>query len=152
VDIGSSYLPGELIAAYLYAQLETEAAIRTRRLSVFDAYMEAFEPVAERHDICLPKTPPHCTGNGHMFYFLMKDMNARSHFIKEMKQRNIITPFHYVPLHSAPAGRKYGHTPCALPVTDRISETLVRLPMFFDLGSDIETVISTAMEILEARQ
>lgn len=152
VDIGSSYLPGEIIAAYLYAQLETETAIRTRRLSVFDAYMEAFEPLVGRNDIQLPKTPPHCTGNGHMFYFLMKDLEERSAFIGEMKSRGITTPFHYVPLHSAPAGREFGHTPGPMPVTDRISETLVRLPMFFDLGADIETVISTATEILDTRQ
>lgn len=151
VDVGSSYLPGELIAAYLFAQLETETAIRARRLSIFDAYMEAFAPLADRFDVRLPIIPPHCTGNGHMFYFLMKDLEARGDFIREMKARGITTPFHYVPLHSAPAGRKFGRTPGPMPVTDRISETLVRLPMFFDLGSDIETVISTVTEILEAR-
>ena len=151
VDIGSSYLPGELIAAYLYAQLEVETTIRTRRLAFFDAYMEAFEPVAEYYEITLPKVPPHCTGNGHMFYVLMPDLEARGTFVRSMKDRGIIAPFHYVPLHSAPAGRKYGHTPGEMSVTDRISETLVRLPMFFDLGSDIETVIGTAFEILDAR-
>ncbi|MEP1202186.1 dTDP-4-amino-4,6-dideoxygalactose transaminase [Tateyamaria sp.] len=152
VDVGSSYLPGELIAAYLFAQLEVEGAIRARRLSVFDAYMEAFEPLAEGFGVTLPKIPPHCTGNGHMFYFLMKDIEARTHFIQAMKQGGITTPFHYVPLHSAPAGRKYGHTPGPMPVTDRISDTLVRLPMFFDLGSDVEAVISTASEILDTPQ
>lgn len=85
-----------------------------------------------------------------MFYFLMPNLEARSHFIRAMKDEGIITPFHYVPLHSAPAGRQYGHTPGPMPVTDRISETLVRLPMFFDLGSDIETVIGTATNILDA--
>lgn len=148
VDIGSSYLPGELIAAYLYAQLEVEAAIRTRRMSVFDAYMEAFAPLAESNEVRLPMIPPHCTGNGHMFYLLMKDAEARDGFIREMKHRGIATPFHYVPLHSSPAGLRYGRTPGAMPVTDRISETLVRLPMYFDLGADIESVIHEAGDVL----
>lgn len=151
VDMGSSYLPGELIAAYLYAQLEMETAIRTRRLSIFDAYQEAFEPLADQFGIGLPKIPPNCAGNGHMFYLLMPDLEARSHFISEMKRRGIITPFHYVPLHSSPAGREFGHTPGPMPVTDRISETLVRLPMFFDLGTNIETVIAAATDILDTR-
>lgn len=150
VEIGSSYLPGELIAAYLYAQLEVEETIRRRRLSVFDSYMEAFEPLAADGKVTLPKLPPHCTGNGHMFYFLMPDLDSRTAFIRAMKEKGIGTPFHYVPLHSAPAGLRYGHTPGEMTVTDRISETLVRLPMYFDLGSDIETVISVANDILEA--
>lgn len=149
VDLGSSYLPGELIAAYLFAQLESESAIRTRRLSVFDAYQEAFQPLAEGNRVGLPKVPPHCTGNGHMFYLLMEDLEARNAFIARMKEQNVATPFHYVPLHSAPAGRRFGHTPGRMDVTDRISDTLVRLPMYFDLGSDIETVIEAAFRALE---
>lgn len=149
VDVGSSYLPGELIAAYLYAQLEVENMIRTRRLSVFDAYMEAFDACASKFGIALPRIPAHCTGNGHMFYVLMQDLETRTRFIAHMKKRGITTPFHYVPLHSAPAGRRFGHTPGPMTVTDRISETLVRLPMFFDLGADVEEVIGTATDILE---
>ena len=149
VDIGSSFLPGELIAAYLAAQLDVEPAIRARRLSVYDAYTEAFSDLEDRGLVTLPKALPDCDGNGHMFYFLMKSQNARQHFIQEMKARGIGTPFHYVPLHSAPAGRRYGRTHGSLTVTDQVSETLVRLPMFYDLGSDIETVISAATEVLE---
>lgn len=149
MDIGSSYLPGELIAAYLFAQLESEAAIRTRRLSVFDAYGEAFEPLAAKGLVQLPKTPPDCTGNGHMFYFLLEDLEARSRFISSMKEQGIVTPFHYIPLHSAPGGLKYGRSHGSMKVTDRISETLVRLPMYFDLGSDVEAVIETAFQVLD---
>lgn len=148
VDLGSSYLPGELIAAYLLAQLESEAAIRVRRLAVFDAYAEAFAPLARKGVVELPRIPADCTGNGHMFYFLFPDLAARSRFIAGMKERGIVTPFHYVPLHNAPAGLKYGRSHGTLPVTERISETLVRLPMYFDLGSDIEAVIETAYEVL----
>lgn len=148
VDVGSSFLPGELIAAYLYAQLEAEAAVRTRRLSVFDAYLAAFEPVAETAGVTLPKVPEHCTGNGHMFYLLMPSLEARSDFIAKMRANGIIAPFHYVPLHSAPAGRRFGRTEGDLAVTNRVSETLVRLPMYFDLGTDIEDVIDVALAVL----
>lgn len=149
VDIGSSYLPGELIAAFLLAQIETQDAICKRRLSVFDAYYEAFQEVAEARQISLPKQPPHCVGNGHMFYFLMDSVSSRTKFITQMKEKGVMTPFHYVPLHSAPAGIRYGRTFGDLSVTNRVSETLVRLPMFFDLGSDVETVIEFALTALE---
>lgn len=149
VDVGSSYLPGELIAAFLLAQIETQEFIRTRRLSVFETYFEAFEKLAEQRQIGMPKTPPHCEGNGHMFYLLMDSLNARTKFIEYMKRHGIVTPFHYVPLHSSPGGRKYGRTSGDLSVTDRISDTLVRLPMFFDLGSDVEAVIEVVSEALE---
>lgn len=148
VDIGSSYLPGELIAAYLCAQLEVEPAIRTRRLSVYDTYREAFEPLSARERARLPEAPPGCTGNGHMFYLILPDLAARTAFIAGMKARGITTPFHYVPLHSAPAGLTYGRAQGGMGVTDRISETLVRLPMYFDLGSEVETVIEAAWDIL----
>ncbi|MCQ0090480.1 dTDP-4-amino-4,6-dideoxygalactose transaminase [Roseovarius sp. M141] len=148
VDVGSSYLPGELIAAYLYGQLEAEPAIRTRRLAVFDAYMDALTPLVATNKVTLPYTPLNCTGNGHMFYLLLDSLESRSAFIAEMKAHNIITPFHYVPLHSAPAGKRFGRAHGDLPVTQRISETLVRLPMYFDLGSDIETVIDVALNVL----
>ncbi|MEW9920364.1 dTDP-4-amino-4,6-dideoxygalactose transaminase [Marimonas sp. MJW-29] len=149
VDAGSSYLPGELIAAFLLAQIETQDAIRKRRLSVFDTYFEAFEILAEERQITIPKTPPNCVGNGHMFYLLMDSLGTRTEFIKFMKQRGVITPFHYVPLHSSPAGQRFGRKSGDLSVTDRISATLVRLPMFFDLGGDVETVIEIATEALK---
>ena len=151
VDAGSSYLPGELIAAFLLAQLETQEAIRTRRLAVFETYFEAFETLAEQRQIAMPKTPPNCEGNGHMFYLLMDSLSARTEFIRFMKEHGIITPFHYVPLHSSPGGQKFARISGDLSVTNRVSETLVRLPMFFDLGSDIETVIEIATKALENR-
>lgn len=151
VDVGSSYLPGELIAAFLFAQIEKQEAIRRRRLSVFDTYFEAFETLAQDRQIGMPKLPPDCEGNGHMFYLLMDSLSARTAFIDFMKRHNVVTPFHYVPLHSSPGGRKFGRTSEDLSVTDRVSETLVRLPMFFDLGSDVETVIEIVIKALENR-
>ncbi|MGJ8590039.1 MAG: dTDP-4-amino-4,6-dideoxygalactose transaminase [Yoonia sp.] len=149
VDIGSSYLPGELIAAFLYAQLEAEAMIRTRRLAVFDTYREAFEPLAECGRIGLPKIPAHTTGNGHMFYLLLPDLAARKRFIAAMSAEGVNTPFHYVPLHSSAGGRRFGKVTSELPVTDQIADTLVRLPMFFDLGSEIEAIIAIASRVLK---
>jgi dTDP-4-amino-4,6-dideoxygalactose transaminase len=148
VDLGSSYLPGELISSYLYAQLEVADMIRTRRLSIYDRYVEAMAPIAAEAGIGLPKTPPHTTGNGHMFYLLMPDLAARTAFIAHMKACGIGTPFHYVPLHNSPAGRKFSRVAGPMDVTTRISETLVRLPMFFDLGSEVEAVIDAALDHL----
>lgn len=144
VDIGSSYLPGELMASYLYAQLESESSIRCRRLSIFDRYKEAFIPLAEAGRVTLPEVMPNCTGNGHMFYFQMSDVTDRSRFIAHMKKRGIGTPFHYVPLHAAPAGHRFGRTSGSMHVTQKAANTLVRLPMFYDLGVQVETVIDVA--------
>jgi len=141
VDVGSSYLPGELIASYLYAQLEVEQTILQRRLSIFNRYCEAFESIAKAGLAGLPFTPPETTGNGHMFYLMMPDRAARDRFIDAMRSNDITTPFHYVPLHSAPAGQRYGRVEGSMLNTVRISDCLVRLPMYFDLGSDIEEVI-----------
>lgn len=148
-DIGSSYLPGELIASFLFAQLEAADAILARRLSIFDRYTEAFADIAAHANIGLPKQPPHTVGNGHMYYLLMPDLMTRTVFIEHMKQCGIVTPFHYVPLHTSPAGKTLGRAHGPMDVTLRVSETLVRLPMFFDLGSEVETVVDAVMAFLD---
>lgn len=150
VDIGSSYLPGEVIAAFLCAQLEVEERIRNERLALFDAYCSVFAPVAQALSIELPKIPPGCVGNGHMFYLIMQSGEARDQFIKQMNAKGITTPFHYVPLHSAPAGRRFGRVSGDLPVTDAIAARLVRLPMFFELGRDMDCVITAVEDTLRA--
>lgn len=146
VDVGSSFLPGELIASYLLAQLEMMELINARRLALFDRYMEAFLPLAEAGRLGVVRQPRDTTGNGHMFYLLLKDLEDRTAFIQHMRAREIITPFHYVPLHSAPGGQRFGRVEGPMNVTQEISETLVRLPMFFELGSQIEDVIDSAMD------
>lgn len=151
MDVGSSYLPGELIAAYLFAQLQNEPDIRQRRRAMFEAYFEAFSPLAREGRVALPVAPDGCEGNGHMFYLRMESLGVRSAFIAEMKARGVTTPFHYVPLHSAPAGLKFGRSHGSMAVTDHVSSTLVRLPMFYDLGKDIETVIGVAHDVLGRR-
>ncbi|MEM6661815.1 MAG: dTDP-4-amino-4,6-dideoxygalactose transaminase [Pseudomonadota bacterium] len=148
VDIGSSFLPGELIASFLYAQLEMLDFVNARRVSMFERYMEAFSDLAAAGRVSLPSCPNEYVGNGHLFYLLLHDSTDRDGFIQTMRACGIVTPFHYVPLHSAPAGLAHGKTPEALPVTDDISARLVRLPLFFDLGISIERVITEARAIL----
>lgn len=146
VDLGSSFLPGELIASYLLAQLEMMELINARRIAFFDRYMEAFSPLAATGRLNVVKQPSYATGNGHMFYLLLRNPEDRSRFIEHMRANGIITPFHYVPLHSAPAGQRFGRVEGPMDVTDQTSDILVRLPMFFELGSRIEEVIDTALE------
>lgn len=141
VDIGSSFLPGEMTAAFLYGQLEQSDKVINTRKKLFDYYFDAFIELEAGGRAALPKTPPNTTGNGHMFYLLMRNQDSRDAFIAYTREMGIITPFHYVPLHSAPAGLRYGRREGDLSVTDSISSRLVRLPMFFTLGNDVETVI-----------
>lgn len=149
VDIGSSFLPGELIACYLLAQLEMAEEINKRRLTSFNRYLKAFESLAQQGRITRPQWSPDVQGNGHMFYLLMQGIKDRESFIAHMKAHHITTPFHYVPLHSAPAGKRYGRAHGSMQVTDDIAERLVRLPMFFELGADIETVIDVALRFFK---
>ena len=151
VDVGSSFLPGELIAAFLYAQLMKENKIFDRRLSMWQAYDDALRPLSSKYDFECPKPVADTIHNGHMYYLLLPDLEKRQAFIAGMKSKGVYTPFHYVPLHSAPAGQRYGSTPSAMSVTDKISSTLVRLPIFYSLEEQdrvIEAVIETIETIL----
>jgi len=148
VDLGSSFLPGELTASFLYAQLESANQINTRRLALYDRYMHAFAGHEQRGRVRRPVCPNYCAGNGHMFYLLMNDIDDRDAFIRHMKSHDIITPFHYVPLHSAPAGKRFGRSDGELRVTDDISARLVRLPMYYELDRKVETVIDAATSFL----
>lgn len=149
VDVGSSYLPGELIAAFLYGQLEAFDAVIGLRLEYFATYLEALQPLFDAGRCEPPRVPADCVGNGHMFYMLMPDLAARTAFIAHMKDHGIITPFHYVPLHSSPAGSKYARTSGSLAATDDISDRLVRLPLFYGLENDIDRVIETTLAFFD---
>ncbi len=149
VDMGSSFLPGELISSYMCAQLETADVINTRRLAVCNHYRDVFTDLEQQGRVQLPRHANMVTGNGHMFYLIMRDLADRTAFIAHMKAAEIITPFHYVPLHSAPAGKAYGRAHGDMTVTNDISDTLVRLPMYFDLGANIEHVLSAALDYFE---
>ncbi len=137
VDFGDSYLPSELNAAYLWAQLERADEINEDRLRSWRRYYEALMPLADAGRIALPTVPEGCVHNGHMFYIKCRDLDERSRLIAFLKERGILSVFHYVPLHSAPAGRKYGRFDGVDAFTSRESERLLRLPMFYKL-SDTE--------------
>ena len=135
-NYGSSYLPSDMNAAYLYAQLEQAEKINRVRLARWQQYYEALTPLQEAGKIELPYIPENCVQNGHMFYIKCKDLEERTRFIEFMKEHDILTVFHYVPLHSAPAGLKFGRFHGEDRYTTKESERLVRLPMFYDLTTE----------------
>jgi len=143
VNFGSSYLPSDMNAAYLYAQLELADEINDKRLADWDNYYNAFKELENEGKIELPYIPEECGQNGHMFYFKCKTLEERTRFIQYMKDNDILTVFHYVPLHSAPAGIKFGRFSGEDKYTTTESERLVRLPMYYGLTKkDQEYIIS----------
>ncbi|WP_295075863.1 dTDP-4-amino-4,6-dideoxygalactose transaminase [Tabrizicola sp.] len=153
VDLGSSMLPGELIAAFLAGQLDMAEAIRARRLAIYDRYCAGFADLEDVDRVRMPHVPQGVSGNGHMFYLLLRDIEDRDAFIAHMRAGGVVTPFHYVPLHSAPAGLRYGRADGPLPVTDDTSARLARLPMFWALEDDgVDEIIALARDYLFVRQ
>jgi len=137
VDIGSSFLPSELVGAFLWAQLEHAGGINARRMKLCAAYRAGLDALARRGVLALPQPePPGVKGNGHLFYILLKDLATRSALIAYLKARGIHSVFHYVPLHFSPAGRRYGRTAGPLPVTDDIAGRLLRLPLYYGLTEE----------------
>ena len=142
VEAGSSYLPSELNAAYLWAQLEQSQRILDDRMKTWNAYYNGLKDLASDGKIELPYIPKECTHNAHMFYIKLRDLEERTKFIKYMKENEIGCVFHYIPLHSAPAGRKYGRFVGEDQYTTKESERLVRLPLYYNIDErDIERVI-----------
>lgn len=141
VDAGSSYLPGELIAAFLSAQLEEAEEITRRRVAIWDAYHQWAEPFEQRGIIRRPVVPAHCTRNAHMYYLLLPDVDLRDAFIQNLKSHGVGAVFHYVPLHSSPAGRRYGRASGELHVTDDVSQRLVRLPLWVGLEEHLDELM-----------
>lgn len=149
VDIGSSYLPSDVIAAYLYSMLHISNNIQEKRLEIWNRYNDEFEEFEKRGIVRRPIIPNECTNNGHMFYLLFNDLDTRTRFIKYLKENEITSVFHYIPLHSAPAGLKYGRYVGDMKVTNKVSDTLVRLPMYYDLSDkELEKVISLSKRFL----
>lgn len=142
VDFGDSYLPSELNAAYLWAQLEQADVINENRLATWNAYDEAFAPLKAQGKLELPVIPEDCVHNAHMYYLKLKNLQERTAFINYMKENDVHTVFHYVPLHSAPAGLKFGRFAGEDVYTTKESERLVRLPLYYGLAQeDLEKVI-----------
>lgn len=136
MNFGSSYLPSDMNAAYLYTQFEIADEINQVRLARWEQYRELLTPLAEAGKIELPFIPKHCQHNGHMFYIKTKDLEERKALIDFMKANDILTVFHYVPLHSAPAGLKFGRFHGEDRFTTKESERLLRLPMFYQLSAE----------------
>lgn len=136
VDLGSSYLPSDLLAAFLYAQLERREEIQARRERIWVAYATELADWCEANGVRMPVVPPHCDQAYHMFYLLLPGFAARQGLIAHLKQRNISAVFHYLPLHTSEMGMKYGYREGDFPVTEDVSDRLVRLPMFNSMTDD----------------
>mgnify|MGYP004475208843 FL=1 len=152
VDFGDSYLQSDLNAAYLWAQLERADEINNNRLATWNAYYDAFRPLAEKGIIKLPTIPEGCVHNAHMFYLKTKNLETRQAYIEFMKENDILCVFHYVPLHSAPAGIKFGRFDGTDKYTTLESDRLVRLPMYYNMDNkDLEKVIDKTLEFFGDR-
>ncbi len=134
VDVGSSYVPSDLLAAFLYAQLEQASCIQHARRAIWNRYQRELADWATHHDIRLAEIPGDCEQAYHMFYLLLPTLEDRQAFIEHLRQRGILAVFHYVPLHLAPMGQKFGGRRGDCPVVEALSDRLVRLPFYFDLS------------------
>jgi dTDP-4-amino-4,6-dideoxygalactose transaminase len=149
VDLGSSYLPSELIAAFLAAQLAEADQITSQRLAIWDRYHRWAAPLEAAGLLRRPVIPADCTHNAHMYFLLLHGLEARTRFIEAMKAADIGTVFHYIPLHSSPGGRRYGRTSGTLAHTDAASDGLVRLPLWIGLENHQDQVMEAAQRALE---
>ena len=139
---GSSYLPSDVLAAILYGQLERFEEIQGKRISIWNRYNNALKKYADENLITLPYIPDYATNNAHMYYIILHSEKDRSEFINFMKQNEIATPFHYIPLHLSNVGLKYGYKKGDLPVTEEYADRLVRLPLYADMtDEEVENII-----------
>ena len=149
VDVGSSFLPSEITAAFLSAQMEQADEIGQSRLEVWARYHQAFADLEAERRLRRPVVPHECTHNAHLYYVLLPTRRARDAALERLNARGINAIFHYVPLHSSPAGRRYGRTAGALPVTDDVSGRLLRLPLWAKMpGEAVARVIAAIREVL----
>jgi len=150
-EVGSSYLPSELIAAFLRAQLEKAESITRDRLASWNRYHEAFRDLESRELLRRPVIPADCEHNAHMYYVLLADSIDRQSVLSTLKQEGISSVFHYVPLHSSPGGQRYGRTHGNLDVTNRQSERLLRLPLWVGMTPEQQShVVERVIQIIES--
>jgi dTDP-4-amino-4,6-dideoxygalactose transaminase len=147
VDIGSSYLPSDLLAAFLFAQLEERDQIQRKRKSIWDRYASNLEDWAKTNDVQLPFIPAHCEQTYHIFYMILPDLTSRNNLIKHLKSKGILSVFHYVPLHLSPMGQKYGYQEGDLPNTESISDRLLRLPFYNQMNYEDQTQVIEAIQM-----
>lgn len=151
VDFGDSYLPSDINAAYLWAQLEEADKINNNRLLTWNTYREAFKPYADAGKIMLPHIPEGCVHNAHMFYIKFQNLDIRQKYIRFMKENGILCVFHYVPLHSSPAGMKFGRFDGMDQYTTAESDRLVRLPIYYNIDlDDVKQVIRKTIEFIDS--
>lgn len=136
MDVGSSYLPSEIVAAFLFAQFEHADRLAAERMALWTQYHEGLAALEQRGSLRRPVVPPQCGHNGHLYAIRVADLAERTALIAHLKARGIQAPFHYVPLHDSPAGRRFGRPVGALPVTVREAERLLRLPLWYGMGED----------------
>jgi dTDP-4-amino-4,6-dideoxygalactose transaminase len=147
VDVGSSYLPSDLLAAILYAQLEQRDLVQERRRRVWERYHSGLAAWAGENGVTLPTPPSYCEHPSHMFQILLPTPEARTRLIDHLLRQGILAVFHYLPLHLSPMGERFGGKPGDCPVTEDVSARLLRLPMFSELGvADQDQVMATVME------
>ena len=149
VDLGSSFLPSELTAAFLLAQLEQAEAVNQRRIECWERYFAAFAPLAERGLVQLPSVPGDVQHNGHLFHLIVADAATRDRLISHMRAWDITAPFHYVPLHDSPAGRRLGRVAGNLDWTKEVSSRLIRLPIYNNIGAARERVIEAVFAFFD---
>ncbi|MBD2230192.1 dTDP-4-amino-4,6-dideoxygalactose transaminase [Phormidium tenue] len=149
VDIGSSYLPSDILAAFLWSQLQHADTITQHRLDIWNRYHHAFERLETDQKVQRPLIPQSCQHNAHIYYLLVNSLETRSKILANLKRHGVQATFHYVPLHSAPAGRKYGRQSGELIVTEDICDRIVRLPLFADLTfEEADFIISIVQQSL----
>jgi dTDP-4-amino-4,6-dideoxygalactose transaminase len=149
VDLGSSFLPSELVAAYLLAQLEQAESVNQERIGVWERYFAAFAPLEQRGLVTLPRIPADVQHNGHLFHLILNTADARNELISHMRERGITAPFHYVPLHDSPAGHRLGRVSGDLSWTTDVSLRLIRLPIYNSIDASRERVIDAVFEFFE---
>lgn len=147
VDIGSSYLPSDILAAFLYAQLEAREEIQEKRRKIWEYYNQNLSDWAEANNVRLPMVPSHCDQSYHMFYLLLPTLEQRQALIDHLKSQSILSVFHYLPLHLSDMGKEFGGKEGDCPVTENVSDRLLRLPFYNDLDeTDLSTVVSAIRE------
>jgi dTDP-4-amino-4,6-dideoxygalactose transaminase len=150
VDIGSSFLPGEIVAAFLWAQLEEATQINQRRLDIWNAYHASFGALEAAGKIGRPTVPDNCVHNAHMYYLMFPDLQTRTAVIDRLKANGVQTVFHYIPLHTSPQGKELGRADSDMANTDRTGACLLRLPMWLGLEEQLPAVIAQIVAAIGA--
>ena len=148
VDLGSSYLPSELIAAFLWAQFEAKETILNQRLAIWQTYNQVFQELQNQGRVRLPIIPIHCKHNAHLYYLLLNNLEERTELIQYLMSDQIQSVFHYIPLHSSPGGLKYGRVGGTMENTNTVSDCLLRLPLWINLDK-VERIIELVFQYFQ---